>query len=185
MTDSTARNTRADQLMLSATCIQFFHIPSDPTAFSSHAIVQALAHEGIRTYSGPLMINEDEIAEMTSDPTIAGGDRVLLPASARNIVKAFLAYYHKESHKLKRMAAFRELSPTRFGEYRLSEYNSNAGISRFGAHMAKEEKSASKAWKKSLRVPGSKELKELKYDYDWVRVKEEWKITMSSCDLII
>ena len=35
----------------------------------------------------------------------------------------------------------------------------------------------------SLRVPDSKEFKELKYDYDWVRVQEEWKITMSSYDL--
>ena len=68
--------------------------------FSSHAIVQALAHKGIRTFSGLLMINEDKIAEMTSDPTTAGGDRVLLPASAQNLVKAFLAYYHRESHKL-------------------------------------------------------------------------------------
>ena len=115
MTDSTAWNTRADQLMLSATCIRFFNVPSDPTAFLSHAIVQALAHEGIRAFSGLLMINEDEIAEMTSDPTVIGGDRVLLPASAQNIVKAFLPYYHKESHKLKRMAMFRELSPTCFG----------------------------------------------------------------------
>ena len=111
MTDSTARNTRADQLLLSATCIQFFNISSDPTAFSSHAIVQALAHEGIRTFSGLLMINEDGIAEMTSDLTTTGGDRVLLPASARNLVKAFLAYYHKESYKLKRMAMFRSRFP--------------------------------------------------------------------------
>ena len=78
------------------------------------------------------------------------------------------------------MATFRELSPTRFGEYRLSEYNSNAGISRYGAHTAKEEKSASEAWKKSLRVPDSKEFKEMKYDYDWIRLQEEWKITLSS-----
>ena len=47
----------------------------------------------------------------------------------------------------------------------------------------KEEKSASEAWKKSLRVPDSKEFKELKYDYDWIRVQEEWKITLSSYGL--
>ncbi len=44
-----------------------------------------------------------------------------MPASARNLIKAFLAYYHKESHKLKRLANFRELDVGRFDEYRLTE----------------------------------------------------------------
>ncbi len=184
MTDPTARNTRGDLMLLSAVCVRFFRAPDDPTAFQGNAIVQALAHEGIRTFSGLLMINEDEIAEMTSNPTTVGGDRIPLPASARNLIKAFLAYYHKESHKLKRLANFRELDVGRFDEYRLTKYNSNAGISRFGTHTAKDERSASEAWKKSLRVPDSKEFRELKQDYDWARFKDDWIVTLTSYGLM-
>ena len=104
------------------------------------------------------MINEDEITEMTSNPTAPGGDRVPLPASSRNLIKAFLAYYHKVSHKLKHMAKYCELNVHHFDKYRLTEYNSNVGISQFGAHTAKDERTASEAWKKSLRVPDSKEF---------------------------
>ena len=164
MTDPTARNTQNDQMLLSATCITFFRISNDQAQFQAHPIVQALAHEGIRTFSGLLMINEDEITEMISNPTTPAGARVPLPASSCNLIKAFLAYYHKVSHKLKRMAKYRELDVRHFDEYRLTEYNSNVGISRFGAHAAKDERTASEAWKKSLRVPDSKEFRELKQD---------------------
>ena len=97
-------------------------------------------------------------ASMTSNPMTPDGPRVPLPASSRNLIKAFLAYYHKVSHKSKRMAKYRELDVHHSDEYRLTEYNSNVGISRFGAHAAKDERTASEAWKKSLRVPDSKEF---------------------------
>ena len=110
MKDPAARNMQNDQMLLSATCVTFFRISNNPNRFQANPIIQALAHEGIRTFSGLLMINEDEITEMTSNPVTPGGDRVPLPASSRNLIKAFLAYYHKVSHKLKRMAKYRELS---------------------------------------------------------------------------
>ena len=67
MTDSAAWDTQNDQMLLSATCVTFFRISNDPTHFQANPIVQTLAHEGIRTFSGLLMINEDEIMEMTSN----------------------------------------------------------------------------------------------------------------------
>ena len=143
MTDPAARNTQNDQMLLSATCVTFFRISNDQNRFQANPIVQALAHEGIRTFSGLLMINEDEITEMTSSPTAPGGVRVPLPASSQNLIKAFLAYYHKVSHKLKRMAKYCELDVRWFDDYRLTEYNSNVGISRFGAHTAKDKRTAS------------------------------------------
>ena len=129
MTDPAARNTQNDQMLLSATCITFVRISNDPAQFQAHhPIVQAFAHEGIRTFSGLMMIDKDEITEMTSNPTTPGGDRVPLPASSRNLIKAFLAYYHKVSHKLKRMAKYCELNIHQFDDYRLTEYNRNVGI---------------------------------------------------------
>ena len=122
MTDQTARNTQNDQMLLSATRVTFFRISNEPIQFQASPIVQALAHEGIRTFLGLLMINEDEITEMTLNPAAPGGARVPLPASSRNLIKAFLAYYHKVSYKLKRMAKYRELDVRRFDDYRLTEY---------------------------------------------------------------
>ena len=70
------------------------------------------------------------------------------------------------------MAKYRELNVHHFDEYHLTEYNSNVGISQFSAHTAKDERTASKAWKKSLRVPNSKEFRELKQDHDWNRLEK-------------
>ena len=76
MTDPAARNTQNDQMLLSATCITYFRISNDQARFQASPIVQAFADEGIRTFSGLLMINEDEITEMTSNPTTPNGARV-------------------------------------------------------------------------------------------------------------
>ena len=52
------------------------------------------------------------------------------------------------------------------------------------SHAAKDKRTASEAWKKSLRVPDSKEFCEFKQDHDWNRLQEEWKITLTSYGLV-
>jgi len=142
--------------------------------YKDHPIVLALKHNGITHFIHMTAADVDALQCQKS------GTLVPLELNFKMILRAFLAFYHHESHKKHGGVNILESTPGHFKNFRNSEHDLTKEITPWGLAISKNQGLTD--WNKLVK-PSAQDFKPYREANNWVDYKEVFMITLEAQNL--
>jgi len=121
-------------------------------------------------------------ANIDSLQYVKSGDLVPLELNFKMILRAFLAFYHHESHKKRGGINILDATAVQFKNFRNSEYDPTKEITPWGLASFKNEGLSN--WNKLVK-PSARDFKPFREANNWVDYKDTFMITLEAQTLLI
>jgi len=157
-----AEEKKADNARLLTALISVCGVPY--ARYKDHPIVLALKHDGISEFHTDFIhMTAADIDALQHDK---GGTLVPMELNFKMILRAFLAFYHHQSHKKRGGINILESTPGQFKYFRNSEYDPTKDITPWG--LAISNNKGLTDWNKLVKPSAREQLGGLQgsfYDY--------------------
>jgi len=151
--------------------VPYANIKNDPIALASK-------HAGITLFHTDFI--HMTAADIASLQHLKSGDLVPLELNFRMILRAFLAFYHHESHKKRGCINILEATAAQFKHFRNSEYDPTKEITPGGLAISKNEGLSN--WNKLVKL-STWDFKPYREANKWVDYKDIFMITLEAQNL--
>ena len=172
-----AEEKAADKARLLTALVNVCGVPY--SAWKTHPIYLALKRDGITHFN--MAFIHLTAADIESLKYEKSGDLVPLELNFKMILRAFLAFYHHESHKIRGGINILEPEmPLRFKVFRNSEYDPTKEITPWG--LAISHNKGLSDWNKLVK-PSARDFKPFREANNWIDYKDMFMITLEAQNL--
>ena len=171
---SPAEDKAADKARLLTALVNVCGVPY--SAWKTHPIYLALKRDGITHFN--MAFIHLTAADIESLKYIKSGDLVPLELNFKMMLRAFLAFYHHESHKKRGGIDVLDTTlPVQFKVFRNSEYDPTKEITPWGLAVSHNKGLAD--WNKLVK-PSTRDFKPYREANNWTDYKEVFVITLEA-----
>jgi hypothetical protein len=135
-----------------------YFIRVSPDVYEDDLLVKALTYEGITTFrKGLVALTEEHVMDLSVQ--MDGGTFRRVPLNQRNLLVAFLAFYHRACRQVGDLADVGSINRAAFNEFRTREYNPIKKVIPWHLQLRYENEEQVAGWKRSIK-PTQSDYKE-------------------------
>jgi len=176
VTLSPAEEKKADKDRLLTDLVQVCGVPC--ARHKDHPIALALKHDGVLLFHADFIhLTAADIDALLHEK---GGALVPLELNFKMILRAFLAFYHHQSHKKRGRINILEAAAGQFKNFQSTECDPTKEIKPWGLAISKNQGLAD--WNKLVK-PSAQDFKPFREANNWVDYKDIFMITLEAQNL--